>query len=204
MAAALKPRPVSVRSMLAASRLYSTKTRMRFLRDAWYFSSSLNRRDMRASGASTSTICFTEWLADRSSLPTVTRTGSRRNSSAILRISGGHVALNMSVWRSRPMREMMRRMSRSKPMSSMRSASSSTRYVTRSSVSEPSSMRSSSRPGVALTMCTPARSALRCSCFGMPPNTHVLRTSTSRPRSSHTLAVCSASSRVGTRIMAWM
>ena len=54
------------------------------------------------------------------------------------------------------------RMSSSKPMSTMRSASSRHRYLHTSSVMRFLASRSLSRPGVATIMCTPRRMASVC------------------------------------------
>lgn len=59
----------------------------------------------------------------------VTRVGLAWNSDASFWMAGGHVAENMSVCRSARVAPAMARMCGSKPRSSMRSASSSTRYV---------------------------------------------------------------------------
>lgn len=60
----------------------------------------------------------------------VTRAIDAWNSEASFWMAGGHVAENMSVWRSARVAPAMARMCGSKPRSSIRSASSSTRYVT--------------------------------------------------------------------------
>jgi hypothetical protein len=101
--------------------------------------------------SNTSNTCSTRLFAVRSSLPTVTRTGSRWNEAASFRTESGHVALtrrfcerpntrtyeqrfhvHIRVCRSSPsvVYPIMVRMSFSKPLSSIRSASSNTRYVT--------------------------------------------------------------------------
>ena len=71
--------------------------------------------------------CLTEWEAERSWEPTVTRTGSARNSEASFWMAGGQVAENISVCLSARVWEAIARMCGSKPRSSIRSASSSTR-----------------------------------------------------------------------------
>ena len=70
------------------------------------------------------------WLADRSMDPMVTLIGCDWNACASFCTVVGQVAENMSVWRSERMVEQMARMCGSNPRSSMRSASSRTRYVT--------------------------------------------------------------------------
>ena len=74
-------------------------------------------------------------------------------------MAGGMVAENSSVWRSLRQAATIFRTSRMKPMSSMRSASSSTRIETLSSLIWRWVQRSSRRPGVAIRMSTPAFSA---------------------------------------------
>lgn len=61
----------------------------------------------------------------------------------------------------------------SKPMSSMRSASSSTRYVTRRRLVTLDSSISIRRPGVAITISTPPRRSRACGPLGAPPYTHL-------------------------------
>lgn len=103
---------------------------MRLARLLWCVRSSSTRRSLRANSSMTSTVCATLWLAARSCEPIVTLTGRTRNSIASFWMACGHVAENMSVWRSARIGATILRISGSKPMSSMRSASSSTRYVT--------------------------------------------------------------------------
>ena len=67
--------------------------------------------------------------------------------------------------------EMMRLMSGRNPMSSMRSASSSTNSSTRSRYTTPCVMRSMRRPGVAITTSAPFWSAFTCGNCDTPPNT---------------------------------
>ena len=74
-------------------------------------------------------------------------------------ISRGMVAEKNSVWRLLGSFATILRMSWMKPMSSMRSASSSTKTSTRSRCTARCCMRSSSRPGVATRTSTPAASA---------------------------------------------
>ena len=83
-------------------------------------------------------------------------------------------------------------------MSAMRSASSRTRAVTSATESSPRSPRSMRRPGVAIRMSTPWRSALICGSIDVPPYTAATRTPTALPRSEMTSHTCTASSRVGT------
>ncbi|MNT30200.1 hypothetical protein D3C72_1659810 [compost metagenome] len=90
-------------------------------------------------------------------------------------ISGENVALNSSVVRCLGRNERMRCRSGKKPMSSMRSASSSTTYSTWLSTAFLASMWSSRRPGVATKTSTPFFSSMVWGFMSMPPNTTVLR-----------------------------
>ena len=110
------------------------------------------------------------------------------------------IDVHIKVCRSAPCfaHPMMRRMSFSKPLSSIRSASSSTRYSTPPSASVPSPMRSSTRPGVPITTCAPLI-ARTCYALSTPPNTAAQRTASSAESASY---VCSVSSRVGARTSA--
>mmetsp|Transcript_41982 Transcript_41982/g.84479 ORF Transcript_41982/g.84479 Transcript_41982/m.84479 type:complete len:205 (-) Transcript_41982:345-959(-) len=168
IASTVKPPLCTVPSTLSASFLYSTKISTRFF-PVWCFFSSSKRRLSFACPSTTSTTCLTRWLADNSSEPTVTRAGSERNSEAMPWMLIGHVAENMRVCLCFAHCEMILRMSFSNPRSNMRSASSSTRYDTEDTSMEPSSMKSSRRPGVATTTCTPPRSWFRCSPLATPP-----------------------------------
>ena len=80
-------------------------------------------------------------------MPICTVTGSLRMLSARPRISSGMVAEKKSVWRFAGRYLRMRRMSGRKPMSHMRSASSSTSTSTWDRSMPPSSRWSSRRPG---------------------------------------------------------
>ena len=98
----------------------------------------------------------------------------------------------------------MRSSSCSKPKSSKRSASSSTRVCTADSSSALCSIRSSRRPGVATTMSAPPRKPIICGLIDTPPNTTVTLTGCASCRASNraTSPICTASSRVGTKIKA--
>ena len=93
------------------------------------------------------------------------------------RISLEKVAENSRFWRWAGIRAKIRRMSRMKPMSSMRSASSSTRISTRSSLRAPCCCRSIRRPGVATNTSVPRRRRLIWGLGLTPPNTTSLRRS---------------------------
>ena len=111
------------------------------------------------------------------------------------------VAENNSVWRLDGVASTMRRTEGRKPMSSMRSASSSTRICTWERSTAFWFMRSMRRPGVAMSTSTPldtprARRLIWGSIF-TPPTTLATR----RPRAfamvPQTSWICRASSRVG-------
>ncbi|MNT69882.1 hypothetical protein D3C72_2082260 [compost metagenome] len=115
------------------------------------------------------------------------------------------VAENSSVWRSDfgGVWRMIWRTCGMKPMSSMRSASSSTITSTMSRCTSPRWLKSSRRPGVATRMSQwRASRCLSCLSKSMPP-TNVM---TLRPvylvRSAASLAICTTSSRVGAMISA--
>ena len=115
---------------------------------------------------------FATSLPDAAS-PKTTRAGSPRVVSvrATFWTLGSQVAVKSMVWRSEGHVATIDRIWGSKPMSSMRSASSSTRISSSLRSTLRASMRSLSRPGVATT--TPrewsARSALTCWYLGAPP-----------------------------------
>mmetsp|Transcript_4049 Transcript_4049/g.7110 ORF Transcript_4049/g.7110 Transcript_4049/m.7110 type:complete len:254 (-) Transcript_4049:196-957(-) len=182
--------------------LYRPKTITR-LRPSWYRSSSCCSRAPRSRSPITSTHCETRALAASLDPPIVTRTGRSRNSAASSRTSRGHVAENMAVRRppaaapGAGQAPMIARMSCSNPRSSMRSASSRTRYVTRRRFVVPPSRWSINRPGVATTISTPARRSATCARFGTPPYTHVFLMPLLPPNLSHSSLICRASSRVG-------
>ena len=96
----------------------------------------------------------------------------------------------------------MRCRSGKKPMSSMRSASSSTTYSTWFNTAFLASMWSSKRPGVATSTSTPAFSASVCGFMSIPPNTTALRRLVYLAYSSTCSATCTASSRVGSKTSA--
>jgi hypothetical protein len=99
----------------------------------------------------------------------------RRKDEASARISAENVAENKRFWRAGGNAEMILRMSRMKPMSSMRSASSSTSVSTLSRRTVPCCMWSSRRPGVATTMSTPRRNSVICGPMPTPPKITVER-----------------------------
>ncbi len=107
------------------------------------------------------------------------------------------VAENSSVWRVAGVASTMRRTEGRKPMSSMRSASSSTRICTWERSTAFWFMRSMRRPGVAMSTSTPRASRSIWGSIFTPPTTLATR----RPRvlamTPQTSWICMASSRVG-------
>ena len=98
--------------------------------------------------------------------------------SASLRISSGKVAENIMFTRCGGSSSMMRLRSGMKPMSSMRSASSSTSVFTWFSISVLFCTWSSRRPGVATRISTPALRMGICVLMLTPPNTTSERSGT--------------------------
>mmetsp|Transcript_20575 Transcript_20575/g.57358 ORF Transcript_20575/g.57358 Transcript_20575/m.57358 type:complete len:278 (+) Transcript_20575:3127-3960(+) len=111
------------------------------------------------------------------------------------------VALNSRVWCRWGSRAITSLIWGSKPMSSMRSASSNTMKLMRSRPVLPCCRWSMKRPGVATTISAPALRSCRCSCMDTPPTTMHERTLlalvTLKARTS--FSICWASSRVGAR-----
>mmetsp|Transcript_57166 Transcript_57166/g.161396 ORF Transcript_57166/g.161396 Transcript_57166/m.161396 type:complete len:231 (-) Transcript_57166:755-1447(-) len=149
--------------------------------------STLISRGFFSSGRRTSTVCsmfsFAVSLSPPAPWPMLTCVAFPLvRDRAIDCTSLGHVAVKNRVWRPWPAASprasglaglghipTILRMSGSKPMSSMRSASSKTSFSTRSKFSWPPSRKSLTRPGVPITPWTPARSSRSCSCLGAPP-----------------------------------
>ena len=137
---------------------------------------------------------------------TVTSSGSRRVLRAMSRMASVKVAENSRLWRSFGVLPVISRMGSSKPMSNMRSASSSTSVRTLPRCS--TFLRSSSwmRPGVPTTTRGSCASSERiCGSSGRPP--HSVRTlRLGRPTASlrSCCATWSASSRVGHSTSAWV
>ena len=86
--------------------------------------------------------------------------GSRRSEPRLFWIDSSMVAENSSVWRSAGILSTMAVTSGKKPMSSMRSASSSTSTWMADRSTTPRSIRSIRRPGVAIRISVPLRSSL--------------------------------------------
>ena len=118
-----------------------------------------------ASARSVRSTCQKMWRAAVMSgpcAPTSWTTGSRWMSAASADTALSNVAENRSTWRRALVSSRMRRRAGRKPMSAMRSASSTTTRSTSPSDTRPDWIRSSSRPGQATTNSAPASSALRC------------------------------------------
>mmetsp|Transcript_30032 Transcript_30032/g.77641 ORF Transcript_30032/g.77641 Transcript_30032/m.77641 type:complete len:254 (-) Transcript_30032:37-798(-) len=136
--------------------------------------------------------------------PTVSaasRMGCRRLSAASRFTSSVIVAENSSVCRLAGAMRTISFTSSANPISSRRSASSSTR-VARSSRWKDWLLRrwSISRPGVATTISGAERSVAACTASERPPTTSATRVSVNWPRRSTMECTCTASSRVGARI----
>ncbi len=98
-----------------------------------------------------------------------TRSGLRSRLSVNSMIDCGMVAENSAVWRFAGTRAAIRLTSRTKPRSSIRSASSSTKYSILSRNTARWLIRSSSRPGVATSTSTPRCRATACGRADTPP-----------------------------------
>ena len=126
------------------------------------------------------------------------RTGSSEKVFEMAMISFDSVAERSSVWRLAGTVVMIRFSGGRKPMSSMRSASSSTTI----SMPDRSMVRRSRwsirRPGVATTISTPRRRVRTCPMIGSPPTMVIERRRVAWLKSRRDSCTCSASSRVGT------
>ena len=96
----------------------------------------------------------------------------------------------------------MRCKSGKKPMSNMRSASSSTTYSTLLSTAVLASMWSNSLPGVATNTSTPRFNSAVCGFMSMPPKTTAQRSCVYLAYSLTCWATWSANSRVGSKTKA--
>ena len=123
--------------------------------------------------------------------------GSRSSSLVSSRIGGGIVALKNSVCRFAGRCRRMRRTSGRKPMSSMRSASSRTRYSRFASFAYGERKWSSRRPGVATMTSTPLRNACSCGPIETPPYTAAPVIGVCTASCARSSRICAASSRVG-------
>jgi hypothetical protein len=126
------------------------------------------------------------FAASSSVLPMLTCTGFTSKSPAILRTSFGHVAVYMRVCLREGISFTILRICGSNPMSSIRSASSSTKYVTCLKLTFLTSKKSFSRPGVAITMSAPLSMSLNWGAFGAPPYTHCTKSMEGFEKSQNT------------------
>ncbi|CFO35758.1 Uncharacterised protein [Bordetella pertussis] len=158
-AAAAKPWSARRSARSSAPRLVAVNTMAwsrRASRSTWS-----SRRILCAASSAYSRLCvmlacFWRWPAISM------RCGSRIMRSARRATLPSRVAENSRVWRSFGRRSMMVSISSMKPMSSMRSASSSTRVCTVFSLTRPAFRWSIRRPGVATSTSTRRDSALSC------------------------------------------
>ncbi len=112
------------------------------------------------------------------------------------------VAENSSVWRGVPSRRSIFRKAWMKPMSSIWSASSSTRYCAVFSITARRSVRSSRRPGVATRMSVPRARCLIWELIDCPPTTEETQIFVPFTYSRRLSAIWFTSSRVGARMRA--
>ena len=162
MAAAATPRRVRSRATLSAPCLVRVKTRA-------FFTSSWRRMSSSRAVLFFRSTRQTSWRMISTGEETgaaAAFTGSWRRVSTRSRISGGRVAEKNMVCFFSGSRRMTLRTSWIKPISSIRSASSSTKISTLDRSSSPWPARSSRRPGVAVRMSTPR---LSCSTWGAWP-----------------------------------
>mmetsp|Transcript_24684 Transcript_24684/g.53242 ORF Transcript_24684/g.53242 Transcript_24684/m.53242 type:complete len:209 (+) Transcript_24684:901-1527(+) len=155
-------------SSCSAERLVSTKMMVR----PWLVARSSTSARRLSFSSVYSTDCVMSAVVDPTR-PTATKMYLVMNSDASFWISLGKVAENMRVCRS-PVRGMFsrsttRRICGSKPMSSMRSASSITRWATLASETLPRSIRSTRRPGVATSRVHPLSRRFTCCRISAPP-----------------------------------
>mmetsp|Transcript_36843 Transcript_36843/g.119844 ORF Transcript_36843/g.119844 Transcript_36843/m.119844 type:complete len:240 (-) Transcript_36843:394-1113(-) len=111
----------------------------------------------------------------------------RRKAEASLRTCFGHVAEKSSVCRASAAGSAAKICFScgSKPMSSIRSASSITTYLTSLSRTWPDSRKSLRRPGVQMISSAPRRSSASCPPLGAPPYRQTERMPEERPKRSH-------------------
>ncbi len=141
----------------------NTNTRCQLPRPIMWESSS--RRRSRSTWMMRWVTCSAAVLLGSTSI----RVGSFSRSSASALMSSEKVAEKSRVCRSAGSAFMMRRMSWIKPISSMRSASSSTSTSSSFRVRAPWVSRSSKRPGVATRMSMPSLMASRLGLMLTPP-----------------------------------
>ena len=171
MAAAATPRRVRSRATLSAPCLVRVNTRALFTCSCSKISSSRAVLFFRSTRQ-------TSWRMTSTGEDTgaaATFTGSWRRVSTRSKISGGRVAEKNMVCFFWGRRRMTFRTSWIKPMSSIRSASSSTKISKADRSIKPCPIRSFSRPGQAIRMSTPFFSASTCGACPTPPKMTVLR-----------------------------
>ena len=115
------------------------------------------------------THCFTVVAAALRGVTEIS-TGSLTRPLASSRISSEKVAENIRFWRCLGKMAKILRISRIKPMSSMRSASSNTKISSWLNFTAFWLYRSINRPGVATNTSTPWRNFAICGLIGTPPN----------------------------------
>ena len=135
---------------------------------------------------------------------TATETGLYNSDCASAAISGGMVAVKNIVCRFFGSSAITFLTSWMNPISSMRSASSSTKKASPSSRIYPCACRSSSRPGVDTSISTPFFSISICAPGLIPPISTPQRYGRYLPYALIDSSICSASSRVGVSISARM
>ena len=134
---------------------------------------------------------------------TSTRTGfGRKIVAASLVISSGIVALKNKFWRTCGSNATTLRISWMNPMSSMRSASSSTKNSKAFSETAFWPIKSSRRPGVATNTSTPRIKLRFCDASPTPPKMHVVEIAVNWAYCLKQSSTWMASSRVGKRISA--
>mmetsp|Transcript_23106 Transcript_23106/g.53410 ORF Transcript_23106/g.53410 Transcript_23106/m.53410 type:complete len:262 (+) Transcript_23106:516-1301(+) len=186
-------------SSCSAARFVSTKMMVR----PWLVASNSTSARRLSFSSVYKTVCVMSAVVDPTR-PTATKMYLVMNSDANFWISLGKVAENMSVWRS-PVRGMFSRSTTlricgSKPMSSIRSASSITRCATLASETLPLSIRSTSRPGVATSSVHPLSRLLIWERISAPPYTTTGKTGERCTNFCDSRKICTASSRVGARM----
>mmetsp|Transcript_23107 Transcript_23107/g.53417 ORF Transcript_23107/g.53417 Transcript_23107/m.53417 type:complete len:257 (+) Transcript_23107:214-984(+) len=200
--AAGQPRSYSSASSVSADRFVLTKTIV--LPDTALSRSTHVRVLSRPSTCIT--FCVTEEAAPPTR-PTLSITGLSRKLSAMRMTVRGKVAENIIVCLppSGPLhgmsaRSTILRICGSKPMSSIRSASSITRCATLASETLPLSIRSTSRPGVATSSVHPLSRLLIWERISAPPYTTTGKTGERCTNFCDSRKICTASSRVGARM----
>ena len=160
MAAAEWPLPCRSCASWSAWRLVEVKT-MACSMSGWPRMDSSRRFLWPMSSAKCRRCSMLTWRV--CAVSTAMRSGSCRNELARRTMLGSIVAENSIVWRVFGTLARMASRSSLKPMSSMRSASSSTRNCRRERSMRPEFIWSSMRPGVATRMSTPFFSMRFCS-----------------------------------------